>query len=91
RPGQGGLAAGWLGRLRVGVRSGGEGLRLGAGARRRSLRNLLQEAGLPPWLRDRWPLLHVGERLVAVPAIGVDADFQAAAGRAGWVPCWRLD
>ncbi|MCE2998302.1 MAG: tRNA lysidine(34) synthetase TilS, partial [Betaproteobacteria bacterium] len=90
-PGQGGLAAGWLGRLRVGVRSGGEGLRLGTGARRRSLRNLLQEAGLPPWLRDRWPLLHVGERLVAVPAIGVDADFQAAAGRPGWVPCWRLD
>jgi tRNA(Ile)-lysidine synthase len=91
RAAQGGLAACWLRGLTVRVRRGGESLRLHAGAGRRSLRKLLQEAGLPPWLRERWPLLHVGERLVAVPGIGVDADFRAAAGRAGWMPEWRVD
>jgi tRNA(Ile)-lysidine synthase len=91
RAGQGGLAPRWLRNLEVRVRGGGESLRLHAGASRRSLRNLLQEAGLPPWLRERWPLLHVGGRLAAVPGIGVDADFQAPAGRPGWLPCWRVD
>lgn len=90
-PGAAALAPRWLRELSLRVRTGGECLRPRPGSRRRSLRNLLQEAGLAPWLRARWPLLYVGDRLAAVPGIGVDADFQASPGRPGWMPCWRPD
>jgi len=51
--------------LRVGLRQGGEILRLpGRGAR--DLKRLLQETDVPPWQRDRLPLVWCGDELVAV-------------------------
>ncbi|SFN15271.1 tRNA lysidine(34) synthetase TilS [Dokdonella immobilis] len=44
-------------RLRVRFRHGGESLRLAAGAHRRELRDLFQEAGIPPWKRGRIPMV----------------------------------
>ena len=52
------------------------------------MRNLLQEAGLPPWERERLPFLYVGNELVAVAGLGVDAGFRAAAGESGFLPLW---
>lgn len=74
--------------LYVRVRRGGEWLRPRAGGRRRTVRNLLQEAGLPPWERERLPFLYVGNELVAVAGLGVDAGFRAAAGESGFLPLW---
>lgn len=91
RAGQGGLAARWLRTLTVRARVGGERLQLHAGGPRRTLRNLLHEAALPPWQRDRLPLLFVGERLAAVPGVGVDVQFQSQRSTAGWLPRWRID
>ena len=72
------------------LRQGGESLRPDCRRPRRSLKNLLQEAGIPPWQRECLPLLFSGERLVCVPGIGVDCDAQAAAGEPAlsvrWVP-----
>ncbi|WP_110602252.1 tRNA lysidine(34) synthetase TilS [Salinicola lusitanus] len=51
--------------LRVGLRRGGETMRL-AGRGRRDIKRLLQEVGIPPWQRDRLPLVWHGEELVAV-------------------------
>lgn len=45
---------------------GGERLRPLGAERRRSLKNLFQEAGIPPWVRERTPLLWRGDALVAV-------------------------
>lgn len=42
-------------------RRGGERCRVRG--RTRALKTLLQEAGVPPWARERIPLLYVGERL----------------------------
>jgi len=58
-------------------RVGGERLRPDASRPRRTLKNLLQEARIPPWERARMPLLFCGESLVWVPEIGVDAGFAA--------------
>jgi tRNA(Ile)-lysidine synthase len=44
-------------RLRVRFRRGGETLRLAAGTHRRELRDLFQEAGVPPWERGRIPMV----------------------------------
>jgi len=86
----GGIAAEWMRRctLTVRVRSGGEGIRLSTGGPRRTVRNLLQEAALPPWRRERLPLLYLDKSLVAVPGVGVDARYRAEAGRLGWLPVW---
>jgi len=67
-------------------RRGGEQIRPRAGGPNRQVKLLLQEAGIPPWLRSRWPLLWQGERLVAVAGIAVAADSQADQGL--W-PAWR--
>ena len=75
--------------LLVRRRSGGERLQPDARRPRRTLKNLFQEAGVPPWERDRLPLLFSGAQLVWVPGLGIDARFQAAGKRAAWLPEWR--
>jgi tRNA(Ile)-lysidine synthase len=56
--------------LRVRFRRGGERIRLPGRGHSHSLKKLLQERGVPPWLRERLPLVYEGEgegeRLVAV-------------------------
>ncbi|HSH56473.1 MAG TPA: tRNA lysidine(34) synthetase TilS [Halomonas sp.] len=52
-------------RLRAMPRRGGERLRL-AGRGRRDLKRLLQELGVPPWVRERLVVIQAGEVPVAV-------------------------
>lgn len=79
------------GKVVVRLRSGGERLQPHARRPRRTLKNLFQEAGVPPTERDRLPLLYCGDDLVWVPGIGVDARYQASAGTCGLVPEWRRE
>lgn len=51
--------------LQVAYRQGGERLLL-PGRGHRDLKRLLQEAGVPAFLRSRLPLLFAGEQLLAV-------------------------
>ena len=67
------------------LRSGGETLRPHPGAATRSLKNLLQEHHVPPWQRERLPLLYCGEELACVVGVAVAADFQAADSEPGIV------
>lgn len=53
--------------LSIRFRRGGESLRLATGGPTHELRDLLQEAGIPPWQRGRLPLLlDRGQRVLAV-------------------------
>jgi tRNA(Ile)-lysidine synthase len=72
----------------VRLRQGGERLKPDRRRPRRSLKKLLQEAGLPPWRRERLPLLFCGESLVWVPGIGIDEAFQASRGEPAALPAW---
>jgi tRNA(Ile)-lysidine synthase len=74
------------GEVTLGVRQGGERLRLHAGGPHRSLKNLLQEHAVPPWQRDRLPLLWCDGRLAWAAGIGLDADLRAAPGEPGVLP-----
>ncbi len=76
-------------RLQVRLRSGGERLKPDAKRPSRTLKNLFQEAGVPPWERERMPLLFCGEDLVWAPGLGVDAKFVSAGGAPGILPDWR--
>ena len=64
-------------------RRGGERLRPDCRRPSRSLKNLLQEAGIPPWQRQSLPLLFSGEQLVFVPGIGAACEYQAGEGEDG--------
>ena len=87
-----GIDARWVeqGALRVKLRSGGERLQPDARRPRRTLKNLFQEAGVPPWQRERLPMIYCGHELVWAPGLGVDARYQSRRASAGWVPEWRL-
>jgi tRNA(Ile)-lysidine synthase len=74
------------GEVTLGVRQGGERLRLHAGGPHRSLKNLLQEHAIPPWQRERLPLMWCDGRLVWAAGIGFDADLSTAPGERGVLP-----
>jgi tRNA(Ile)-lysidine synthase len=70
-------------------RQGGERLRPAGRTGHHALKKLLQEAGVPPWQRDRLPLLFVGETLIAVPGLWIAHEFVAVPGESGWEPVWE--
>jgi len=77
------------GPVTVRLRRGGERMRLDHRRRLRSLKNLFQEQGVPPWRRDRLPLVYCGEDLVSVPGIGDACEFRAQPGEAGLIVTWE--
>jgi tRNA(Ile)-lysidine synthase len=74
--------------FQVRMRAGGERLRTDARRPSRTLKNLFQEAGVPPWERERMPLIFCGKDLVWVPGLGVDAKYLSAGRAPGIVPRW---
>ena len=74
----------------VRLRRGAERIRLYNKRPTRPLKNLLQEHGIPPWQRDRLPLLFCGETLAAIPGIGVDFTYQAAQEETGVILKWGV-
>jgi tRNA(Ile)-lysidine synthase len=76
-------------RVRIATRQGGESLRLPGHAHRRSLKNLLQEANVLPWWRNRLPLVYVDGTLIAVADLWVNAEFAAEDREAGVRIVWE--
>ena len=60
-------------------RAGGELLRMGEPAFHKSVKKILQESSLPPWVRETVPLIYVEGRLAAVWGIAISVDFQNTA------------
>ncbi len=86
-----GLACERLGadKLRIASREGGERFKPDAKRPTRTLKHLLQEANIPPWERQRIPLIYLDDALAVVPGIGVAADFQAEDTETGLVIGWH--
>jgi tRNA(Ile)-lysidine synthase len=72
-------------------RSGGERIKLAHNRPTRTLKNLLQEASVPQWQRDRLPLLACGEEVLWVAQVGIDCRFAAVAAEPGVLPTWLPD
>lgn len=89
RQGQG-LAYQRLGinKLRISQRIGGERFKPELGRPTRTLKHLLQEANMPPWQRQRLPLVYCDDALAVVPGIGVASHLQAAEHEDGLVITW---
>jgi tRNA(Ile)-lysidine synthase len=69
--------------------TGSASLQLRAGGPHRRLRNLHQEAGVPPWRRARMPGLFSGGRLVGVAGLALDCTWAADAGSPAWQVLWH--
>ena len=77
------------GKLVISYRRGGEQCRLN-GRRTRSLKKILHDAGIPPWLRDRLPLLCYENQIAYIPGAGVCDGFTAPSGTAGVLLKWQV-
>jgi len=58
-------------------REGGERIRPVGRSGHHSLKNLFQEAGLPPWVRETHPLIYIGDELAAIPNLCSADEFAA--------------
>ncbi|HEU5468792.1 MAG TPA: tRNA lysidine(34) synthetase TilS [Steroidobacteraceae bacterium] len=85
---EGGLRAPLSGALELRFRAGGESLRPHPGRPRKRLKDLCQEAGIVPWMRERLPLVFVGGRLAAVGDLWIDSEFAAPPGPPALKPVW---
>ena len=70
------------------LRQGGERIQRHAKRPHRSLRNVLQEMGIPPWERNVLPFMWCNGKLAWVGGVGVDAAFFCAPGEEGVLPVW---
>ena len=75
--------------LLVRLRRGGERIKPVGDAHTRELRDLFQQAQLPPWRRNACPLLHAGDELVAVANRWISDRGAAIFRQAGASPRWR--
>lgn len=75
--------------LKVALRRGGERCRPLSRPHSQTLKRLFQEWGIPPWRRDRLPLVFVDGTLAAVAGICVCHPFGARADEPGWSLRWE--
>lgn len=75
--------------LIIRYRQGGETLKPQENRPSRSLKTLLQNANIPPWQRERLPLLFVNNMLAVLPNIAVAAALKAKPDELGLQVIWQ--
>jgi len=81
-------AAASAGGVRVCWRKGGELCRPVGRKHHHSLKKLFQEQGIPPWERQRIPLIYIEDQLAMVPGLWVCEPFQAGPAEPGVLITW---
>lgn len=66
-------------------RQGGERVRLPGRQHHHQLKKVLQDAAVPPWLKNRLPLIFIDGQLAAVPGVAVFEPFCCRPGQPGKV------
>jgi tRNA(Ile)-lysidine synthase len=64
-------------KLKIRNRQGGEFFKPDSKRPTKKIKQLLQESDLPPWEREFFPMIFVGDELAAVPNFGIDQKHQA--------------
>lgn len=78
------------GQVEVRWRQGGERCRPDERGHSQSLKKLLQEYGLEPWLRDRIPLIYIDGQLAAVGDLWACKGFKARQDEVGYHLQWQV-
>jgi tRNA(Ile)-lysidine synthase len=74
--------------LHVRLRQGGERIKPAGDAYTRELRDLFQQAMIPPWRRAGVPLLYAGNEIVSVADRWMSARGKAIFEQVGAMPRW---
>ncbi|MEO1956002.1 MAG: tRNA lysidine(34) synthetase TilS, partial [Gammaproteobacteria bacterium] len=69
-------------------RAGGERCKPQGRSKSQKLKKLFQEYGVPPWERNRIPLIYIGDDLAAVSDLWVCEDFLAEKDEEGIILNW---
>jgi len=77
------------GQTRLKYRCGGERCQPAGKTGHTSLKKLFQEAGIPPWQRNRTPLVYVGDELAAIPGLCICEPFVASGEMNGFELEWQ--
>lgn len=77
--------------LRITRRRGGERIQPAGSRHHKALKQVYQEQGVAPWLRERLPLVYSGNDLLAVPGLVWSDDAQAAGDEPGYLLQWQFD
>ena len=76
----------------VRMRQEGDGVALSERSGHVALKNIFQQANLPPWLRNTWPLVLCDGEIACVASVATAKAFSAAPGESGllcqWKPAW---
>lgn len=75
--------------LEVHFRQGGEEIQPTGRQGHHSLKKLFQEEGIPPWERDRLPLLYLNDELIAVADLWIAEGYVASPGNLGYEVIWE--
>lgn len=70
--------------IEVRFRAGGEKIYPVGRHETHKLKKLFQETGIPPWRREKIPLLYINNQLAAVPGYWIDKKFNTGENEAGW-------
>lgn len=70
--------------LTIKFRNGGEQFQPSGRQHPHRLKRLLQEANIPPWERGSLPLICWQDDLIAVPGVGIAAQYSVGVGETGW-------
>ncbi|QDC70785.1 tRNA lysidine(34) synthetase TilS [Candidatus Methylopumilus universalis] len=65
-------------KLKIRNRQGGEFFKPDSKRPTKKIKQLLQESDVPPWEREFFPMIFIGNELAAVPNFGIDQKYQAA-------------
>lgn len=75
--------------VEIRYRQGGEKIKLSGHKHVKKLKNLFQAIGLPPWLRDRVPLIFYKDHLIAVVDLWLSEPYVAAPSESSWQIKWQ--
>ena len=71
------------------MREVGDAIELSPRSGRVTVKNIFQNAGVPPWQRERWPILTCGRTVVAIIGIATAHSFTVRPGEPGVDLEWK--
>lgn len=77
------------GKITIRFRQGGERCHLAGHAHSKSLKKVLQELMVPPWQRERLPLIYCGGQIAAIADLAICEGYKVKPGECGIALRWR--
>ena len=71
------------------MRQEGDGVVLSERSGHVALKNIFQQANIPPWLRNTWPLVLCNDEITCVASVAMAKAFTVAPGESGLLCQWK--